>query len=113
MRPYSKRFNPPFVMIGEQVSRVIKSRNGEYPVGTIVLSKAGWRSHYISPNGIGLEPISFDLGSTPLSHCLGTLGMPGATAFFGFVKMLEPKKGQTLIVIIKFCSLNKRLEKNK
>lgn len=97
MRPYSKAFTPPLTMFGEQVSRVIKTRNGEYPLGTVVLSKAGWRSHYIS-NGEGLEPVSFDLGSTSLSHCLGALGMPGATAYFGFVKMLEPQKGQTLVL---------------
>jgi NADPH-dependent curcumin reductase CurA len=40
--------NPPLTMFGEQLSRVIKTKNGEYPLGTLVLSKAGWRSHYIS-----------------------------------------------------------------
>jgi NADPH-dependent curcumin reductase CurA len=58
---------------------------------------AGWRSHYIS-DGKDLHPISFDLGSTPLSYCLGTLGMPGATAWFGFNKLLSPKAGETLIL---------------
>ena len=56
--------------------RVIKTRNGEFPVGTLVLSNAGWRSHYIS-DGRDLSPISFDIGDTSPSHCLGALGMPG------------------------------------
>ena len=63
-------------MMGEQLSEVIKTRNGEYPLGTLVLCKAGWVSHYIS-NGEGLSPISFDIGSTSISHTLGALGMPG------------------------------------
>jgi hypothetical protein len=45
-------------------------------IGTLVLSKAGWTSHHIS-TGEGLQPISFDIGSTPRSYTLGTLGMPG------------------------------------
>lgn len=56
--------------------RVIKTRNGEFPLGTLVLSVAGWKSHFIS-DGKNLEPISFDLGSTPPSYCLGALGMTG------------------------------------
>jgi NADPH-dependent curcumin reductase CurA len=44
--------------------------------GSLVLSKAGWASHHVS-TGEGLEWISFDLGSTPRSYTLGTLGMPG------------------------------------
>ncbi|CAF1082572.1 unnamed protein product [Brachionus calyciflorus] len=97
MRPYSKRYTPPLTMFGEQLAKVIKTRNGEYPLGTIVLSMSGWRSHFIS-NGNDLKPISFDLGSTPLSYCLGTLGMPGATAYFGLMSLLEPKKGDKLIL---------------
>jgi NADPH-dependent curcumin reductase CurA len=49
---------------------------GKFPLGTLVLSKVGWVSHYVS-TGENLSPISFDIGSTPLSYTLGTLGMPG------------------------------------
>jgi prostaglandin reductase 1 len=99
MRPYSRRImKPPQTMIGEQLAKVVKSRNGEYPIGTVVLSQAGWQSHFISDGkSIPVEPICFDLGATSLSHCLGALGMPGATAYFG-VKLLEPKKGDVLVV---------------
>ena len=56
--------------------RVVATKNGEFPVGTLVLAKSGWRSHFIS-NGSDLEPISFDLGPTPQSYTLGAVGMPG------------------------------------
>jgi hypothetical protein len=45
-------------------------------LGSLVLCKAGWTSHYIS-KGEDLTPISFDIGRTPISYTLGTLGMPG------------------------------------
>ncbi len=64
--------------------------------GTLVLAPTGWQSRYIS-TGENLESISFDLGGTSPSHCLGALGMPGATAYFGF-RMLTPKKGEILVV---------------
>ncbi len=62
------------------------------------MSKAGWTSHYVS-NGtnIPLEPIRFDLGVTPLSYTLGTLGMPGATAYVGFNKC-QPKSNEIVAI---------------
>ena len=46
--------------------------------GSMYLSKAGWQSHFIS-NGGNLQPIRFDIGSTPKSYALGAVGMPGYT----------------------------------
>lgn len=34
----------------------------------------------------------------PTSLGLGLLGMPGNTAYFGFLKLLEPKAGETIVV---------------
>ena len=94
MRVFPAELGKP--MIGEQLSRVIKTRNGQFPLETLVLSKAGWTSHYIS-NGQDLSPISFDIGSTSLSHTLGALGMPGATAFIG-LEQISPKPNEILLI---------------
>ncbi|CAF0705338.1 unnamed protein product [Brachionus calyciflorus] len=83
-------------VIGEQLAEVIKTRNGEFPLATLVLTKAGWQSHFIS-NGEGLNPIRFDLGATPISYTLGALGMPGATAYFG-LKKCDPKPNEIICV---------------
>ncbi len=83
-------------MIGEHLAEVIKTRNGKFPIGTLVLSKAGWQSHYIS-NGDETSPLSFDLGSTPISYTLGILGMPGATAYLS-LKKCDLKSGETVLV---------------
>lgn len=97
MRLYTNFMKTPMVMVGEQISRVIKTRNGQYPLGTLVTIQCGWRSHYLSPNGEDLVPIKFDLGSISASYCLGLLGMPGATAYFG-LRLLEPKEGDVIVV---------------
>lgn len=57
--------------------RVIKTRNGEFPLGTLVLAFSGWRTHYLSKDGKDLRPVPFDLGSLSPSVTLGVLGMPG------------------------------------
>ena len=81
MRPYSARFSVPMTMIGEQVAQVIKSKNEKFKVGTKVLANHGWVSHSIT-DGSDLRPITFDIGNTSLSYCLGALGMPGYPIYF-------------------------------
>jgi len=85
-------------VIGQSLAEVLESKNGEFAVGSLVMANSGWQSHFIS-NGsdIPIRPISFDLGNTKPSYTLGTLGMPGATAYCGLNKC-SPKKGETLFV---------------
>lgn len=86
-------------MPGQSVAEVLESKNKQFPVGSLVMARSGWQSHFIS-NGknIMIHPIQFNIGkSTPISYTLGVLGMPGATAYFGLRKC-EPKKGETLFV---------------
>lgn len=39
-----------------------------------------------------------DTTHVPLSHYLGAVGMPGVTAWYGLVKIIEPKEGETVVV---------------
>jgi NADPH-dependent curcumin reductase CurA len=39
-----------------------------------------------------------DTTQVPLSHYLGAVGMPGVTAWYGLVKIIEPQAGQTVTV---------------
>ncbi|CAF1228878.1 unnamed protein product [Rotaria sordida] len=84
-------------MFGEACCKVIKTRNGAFPVGTLVKSTSGWRTHFVSPDGKDLQPISFDLESLSPSVTLGVLGMPGMTAYFG-LRLCEPKAGEVCVV---------------
>ena len=56
---------------------MIRTRNGQFPLGTLVLGLSGWRTHYLSKDGTDLHSIQFDLDSLSPSVALGVLGMPG------------------------------------
>jgi prostaglandin reductase 1 len=91
-------------MPGEQVARVLKSRNPEFPEGSQVVGYFGWRDLTIFKPGTAAEqgPGTIykmpDLRGLPDSYALGACGMPGNTAYFGVTRVLKPKEGETLVV---------------
>ena len=46
----------------------------------------------------GMSMLAPDVGSLSPSLTLGALGMPGNTAYFGFLEICNPKPGETLVV---------------
>ncbi|XP_033645603.1 prostaglandin reductase 1-like [Asterias rubens] len=97
MRPYTARFPVGITMIGEQIARVIESKNDKFPVGTNVCTRAGWVTHSVS-DGEGLIKIPPYPAGVPLSLALGTIGMPGFTANYGLVDICNPKAGEVVVV---------------
>lgn len=81
---------------------VIESKNVKLAVGTNVLSNFGWRTHtiYNTAEETGKRELSVlpDFGDRPLSLGLGCLGMPGNTAYFGFLDICKPKEGEVVVV---------------
>jgi len=104
MRIYMAQFPAGSTMIGQQAARVIKTRNGEYPLGTVCLVSCGWQSHFIykpSVHDKQAAPMIFqapDVAPLPASYLLGCLGMPGCTAYFGLLRLCKPKAGETVLV---------------
>ncbi|XP_018566869.1 prostaglandin reductase 1-like [Anoplophora glabripennis] len=106
MRAYASRVPLGAPYIGSQVAKIIESKNPDYPMGRHVSGYFGWRSHTVS-NG---KPVTLGFSSTPApillpvvkdvppSYFLGILGMPGNTAYFGFLEICQPKKGETVVV---------------
>lgn len=84
------------VMYGGAVGEVVESNDGSLKVGDIVLNQAAWQDRFVARAGTlsKLEP--FDVNQ--LSLYLGTLGMPGLTAYVGLLKFGEPKAGETVFV---------------
>ena len=86
------------VMGGGTVGEVIESRHAKYSVGDKVVGMGGWQLFsVVDGNQLGaLRKV--DTTHVPLSHYLGAVGMPGVTAYYGLVKIIEPKEGQTVVV---------------
>jgi NADPH-dependent curcumin reductase CurA len=85
-------------MEGGTVGEVIESRNPKFQVADILVGRGGWQ-HYtvIEPAAIGAYR-KVDTTHVPMSHFLGAVGMPGVTAFYGLVKIIGPKAGETVTV---------------
>ncbi|XP_059513621.1 prostaglandin reductase 1 [Myotis daubentonii] len=98
MRLAAKQLKEGDTMMGQQVARVVESKNSAFPTGTVVLASSGWTSHSIS-DGKDLEKMPEAWPSTlPLSLMLGTLGMTGLTAYFGLLDICSAKSGETVLV---------------
>jgi len=83
------------VMRAGAAGRVIASKNDRFAVGDAVTGALGVQEYAYS-DGTGL--IKVDTKVAPLPVFLGTLGMPGLTAYFGLFEVGQPKAGDTVVV---------------
>ena len=94
-----KSYVPPVeigqVMRAGAVGRVVSSKNPKFVPGDSVVGMFGVQEYAIS-DGKGLMKV--DPRAAPLPAYLGTLGMPGMTAYFGLLDICEPKAGDTVVV---------------
>lgn len=98
MRVTAKSLKEGDKMMGQQVARVVESKNSAFPIGTIVLASSGWTTHSIS-DGKELEKMPAEWPDTlPLSLLLGIVGMTGLTAYFGLLDICGAKSGETVLV---------------
>ena len=86
------------VMQGGTVGEVVESKNAKFAVGDKVVGMGGWQQYsVVDANQVGaLRKV--DTAHIPLSAYLGSVGMPGVTAWYGLMKICEPKPGETVVV---------------
>jgi len=84
-------------MTGETAGVVVESNSNLYKVGDRVCAHKGWQT-YIKARDTDLALIKVPNNSHSLSLYLGTLGMPGRTAYFGLNRVAKPKSNDTLVV---------------
>ncbi len=86
------------VMIGGTVGEVVESKNANFAFGDKVVGMGGWQEYQLvdaTQRGV-LQKV--DTTHIPLSAYLGAVGMPGVTGWFGLVKIINPKAGETVVV---------------
>jgi len=86
------------VMIGGTAGEVVASKNPHFAVGDKVVGMGGWQQYLLvdaSQRGV-LQKV--DTTHIPLSAYLGVVGMPGVTAWYGLVKIINPQPGETVVV---------------
>ena len=93
--PYATPMDLGQVIVGGVVGRIVESRTPTFKVGEIVEGPLGWHEFAVSDGG-NLRRVDPGLG--PLSTALGVLGMPGMTAYFGFLEIGRPRPGETVVV---------------
>lgn len=93
-----KSYVPPFQigkpLEGGAVGEVVESRTDGFRPGDVVLSSLGWREYFIAKPE-DLRQVSPRV--QPLSLYLGTMGMPGMTAWVG-LNLAETKPGETVFI---------------
>ena len=86
------------VMQGGAAGEVIESRHPKYAVGDKVVGFGGWQEYSVVDASAPGALKKVDTTHIPLSHYLGAVGMPGVTAWYGLVKIINPKAGETVVI---------------
>jgi len=86
------------VMQGGTAGVVVKSKHPGYAEGDSVVGPGGWQEYAIVDASTRGALRKVDTTHVPLSAYLGAVGMPGVTAWYGLIKICEPKPGQTIVV---------------
>lgn len=96
----SKSYIPP-VQLGEvmragTIGKVIKANNHpKYKAGDVLTGWGGVQQYSIT-NGENYYPVDTNLA--PMPTYIGTLGMPGMTAYFGILEVGKIKEGDVVLV---------------
>lgn len=95
VRTYADPVNVGDVMQGGTVGQVVDSKAAGFAAGDFVTGFWGWQEFAaVDPKTL----TKLDPKLAPVSTALGVLGMPGMTAYFGFLEICQPKPGETVLV---------------
>ncbi|WP_293370592.1 NADP-dependent oxidoreductase [Nevskia sp.] len=93
---YMASVKPGEVMVGGTVSEVVASNLPGFAVGDRVHSYAGWQDYALTDGSDVI--IKLPATAKQPSLYLGSLGMPGFTAWYALNQIGHPKAGETFVV---------------
>ncbi len=94
-KSYTASYDLNAPMSGGAVGRVEESSHPDLAPGDTVLSMNGWRDGFVSD---AKELRKLDVSMAPPQAFLGTLGMPGLTAYVGLFDVGSLVEGETVLV---------------
>lgn len=95
VRTYADPVNLGDVMQGGAVGQVVESKAQGLAAGDFVTGMWGWQEFAVED---AKSVRKLDPAIAPVSTALGVLGMPGMTAYFGFLDICKPQPGETVLV---------------
>ena len=97
-KSYAKPQNLNEVMGGGTVGEVVESKHSGFAKGDKVVGMGGWQDYGVVDASQPGMLRKVDTTHIPLSAYLGAVGMPGVTAWYGLMKICQPKAGGTIAV---------------
>jgi len=96
----SKSYLPP-IPLGTPVwasvaGEVVASNSSKYAIGDKVWGMGGWADYSLCPEDY-VFPVDESLG-LPLNNHLSVVGAVGMTAYYGLLKIGQPREGETVLV---------------
>ena len=82
-------------MQGGTAGEVLESQSDKFKVGDKVVGMGGWQEYSVVDAATPGMLRKVDTAQVPLSAYLGAVGMPGVTAFYGLVGIIQPKADQS------------------
>jgi NADPH-dependent curcumin reductase CurA len=82
------------VMAGGAVAEVVDSKAPNFAQGDLVFADTGWQDFAVLP----AKRLVKLPRAEPLTHLLSVYGIAGLTAYFGLLRIAEPKAGETVVV---------------
>lgn len=77
------------------VAQILESKSNDFKKGDLVSGRLKWQK-YQSGNANELTKVNPNL--KPISASITLYGIPGLSAYFGLLKIGQPKKGETVLV---------------
>lgn len=85
------------VMRAGATGQVIESKNPDFKEGEFVTGGLGWQD-YVVTDGKGMLPLQKVPPGVPLPMAMSVVGLTGLTAYFGMLRVGQPKAGETVMV---------------
>ncbi len=82
------------IMAGGALAEVMESNAPGFTSGDLVFADTGWQDYAV----IAAKRLAKLPKLEPITHLLSVYGIAGLTAYFGLLRIAEPKAGETVVV---------------